>query len=79
LTCPSREQLSSYLLQVLDDDVRAYVAFHLETVGCPYCLANLHDLESLQREPAREVEARRRRIYASSVDLVQGRRDGPRR
>jgi hypothetical protein len=79
LTCPSREQLSSYLLQVLDDDVRAYVAFHLETVACAYCLANLHDLETLQREPAPETEARRRRIFTSSVDLVQGRRDGPRR
>jgi hypothetical protein len=77
LTCPSREQLSSYLLQVLDDDVRAYVAFHLETVACRYCLANLHDLEALQREPAPEAKARRRRIFTSSADLLQGCRDGP--
>src|SRR5450432_87277 len=42
LTCPSREQLSSYLLQVLDDDLHTYLTFHLETIGCRYCLANLH-------------------------------------
>src|ERR1700693_3764691 len=52
LSCPSREQLGSYLLQVLDPDLQDYVAFHLQTVACPYCLANLADLQTLQKEPA---------------------------
>jgi hypothetical protein len=77
LTCPSREQLSSYLLQVLDDDQHAYVAFHLETVVCRFCLANLHDLQALQQEPAPETKDRRRRIFTSSAGLLQGRREGP--
>ncbi len=52
LTCPSRETLGSYLLEVLDEDEQNYLAFHLQTVGCPYCLANLGDLQTLQQEPA---------------------------
>src|SRR4051812_33817246 len=46
LTCPPRDQLGSYLLEVLDDGLQQYVTFHLETVGCPYCHANLADLKA---------------------------------
>src|SRR4051794_38143360 len=48
LTCASREQLGSYLLQVLDDAEMDYLRFHLETIGCPYCVANLADLQCRQ-------------------------------
>ena len=72
LTCPSREQLSSYLLEVLDDDLRAYLAFHLETVACRFCVANLHDLRNLQQEAAPEVKELRRRIFTSSAELLKG-------
>src|SRR6266702_287843 len=34
LSCPSREELGSYLLQVLEVDLQEYIAFHLKTVGC---------------------------------------------
>ena len=49
LTCPSREQLGSYVLQVLDPGLQDYVEFHLKTIGCPYCQANLSDLECRQQ------------------------------
>src|SRR6266481_6413467 len=29
LTCPTREQIGSYLLEVLEPDVTAYIEFHL--------------------------------------------------
>ncbi len=78
LTCPSREQLGSYLLQVLDDGLQEYISFHLQTIGCAYCLANLADLKSLQREPAPRAEERRRRIFASSAGYLKPCRDGKR-
>ena len=34
LSCPPREQLGSYLLGVLDDDVQDYIQFHLQAIGC---------------------------------------------
>jgi DNA-binding phage protein len=76
LTCPSRETLSSYLLQVLDDDEQDYITFHLETVACPFCLANLADLEALQKEPAPKAKERRRRIFQTSAGFLQSTRDG---
>src|SRR5215470_9778399 len=43
LSCPSREQLGGFLLDALDPDWRAYIKFHLHTIGCSFCLANLAD------------------------------------
>jgi hypothetical protein len=75
LTCPPREQLGSYLLGVLDDAVQEYIKFHLNTVGCPFCLANLADLQALQKEPVPKAKERRRRYFQSSAGYLQACRD----
>jgi DNA-binding phage protein len=75
LSCPTREQLGSYLLQALDEGLQEYIAFHLETIACPFCLANLADLQALQREPAPKARERRRRIFESSAGYLQICRD----
>ncbi len=77
LTCPSREQLGSYLLQVLESEQKDYIDFHLQTVGCAFCQANLADLKALQDEPAPKVHQRRRRFFESSAGLLRACRDGP--
>jgi anti-sigma factor RsiW len=75
LTCPTREQLGSSLLGVLDDELRDYVDFHLKTIECPYCLANLADLQAMQREPAPQARERRRRYFQSSAGHLHVCRD----
>jgi hypothetical protein len=70
LTCPSREQLGSYLLQVLDDALQDYIDFHLRTVACPFCQANLADLQALQNDTSTRSTARRRRFYESSAGFL---------
>lgn len=70
LTCPSREQLGSFVLQVLDPGLQDYVEFHLKTIGCPYCLANLADLECRQQEANQRVHERRRRFFTSSAGYL---------
>jgi hypothetical protein len=71
LTCPTREQLGSYLLQVLDDAQQDYIQFHLETVACPFCQANLADLQALQHEATTRSTGRRRKFYESSAGFLQ--------
>jgi len=44
LSCPTREELSSYKEEALDPQRIDYIKFHLETVGCNACKANLADL-----------------------------------
>jgi hypothetical protein len=70
LTCPTREQLGSFLLQVLEADLQDYLDFHLHTLGCSYCLANLADLKAMQAEPPTRVTQRRRRFFESSAGFL---------
>ena len=67
LSCPSREHLGSYLLGALPEEAADYVAFHLKTIGCRLCRANLADLESQQAESHEVAETRRRKYFQSSV------------
>jgi hypothetical protein len=62
LSCPSREQLGQHLLGAAPPDLGEYVVFHLETIGCPYCLANLDDLKTVQKKavPAAKPAAGRK-------------------
>lgn len=75
LSCPTREQLGSYLLQVLDGGLHDYIEFHLRTIACPFCLANLADLESMQQEAPPRAKERRRRFFESSAGYLQAGRD----
>lgn len=70
LTCPSRQQLGSYLLDALDSDLASYIAFHLDVVECPFCQANLVDLKSQTDNSARASQTRQHRILRSSQHLL---------
>jgi len=72
LTCPTRQQLGSYLLDALDPDLGEYFRFHLEVVECPFCQANLADLEAQSVAPSAVHESRHRqqRILKSSEHLL---------
>jgi len=79
LSCPSREALGSFLLGAMLDQNAQYIQFHIETLGCRYCQANLEDLkakakaaeESAADTRAAEAVARRRKIFQSSVGRIQ--------
>jgi DNA-binding phage protein len=76
LTCPARQKLDAYLREALDEDEQDYFRFHLETVGCRYCLANKDDLENLQKEPPGKAKERRKRIVQGSAGYLSTGRDG---
>jgi hypothetical protein len=72
LTCPSRLQLGTYLLDALDPNLADYLTFHLEVVECPFCQANLEDLKA-QSEAATAAngsKTRQSRILQSSQHLL---------
>jgi hypothetical protein len=72
LTCPSRQQLGSHLLEALDPDLASYLTFHIEVVECPFCKANLEDLK-MQTQTAAAASAsrtRQHRFLQSSQHLL---------
>ncbi len=74
LSCPSRDELSQYLLGVLDDTAADYLRFHIEQVGCRYCAANLDDLRGAQAAAASGDDSshhRRRRYFETSAGQLR--------
>ena len=71
LSCPTREQLGSYLLGAMSDECARHVAFHVEVIGCRYCQANLADLREQQKGTELGV-ARRRKFFQSSAGYLKG-------
>jgi RNA polymerase sigma factor (sigma-70 family) len=68
LTCPKRTTLGGYLLGTLDAPWHAYVGFHLQTVACSFCGANLEDLQKQTRSDPRPL---RDRILQSTVGFFR--------
>lgn len=53
VSCPSRDQLGGFVLGAGDPELIDYIEFHLKTIGCPYCQANLDDLKKAAK-PAKK-------------------------
>jgi hypothetical protein len=70
LTCPTRQQLGSALLDALDPELAAYITFHLDVIECPFCQANLADLKAKTAQPSPATQHRRNRILKSSQHLL---------
>lgn len=70
VSCPTREQLGSFVLGALDEQHTAYITFHIKQVGCRLCSANLDDLERQQAERKDDVSSRRRKYYQSSAGYL---------
>ncbi len=73
LSCPTREQLGSYLLGVLEESVFGFVKFHLEVSGCRTCLANLEDLKTRQTDEPTAVDSRRKKYFQSSAGHLRSK------
>ena len=72
LSCPSRDQLGSYLMSVLDEGEEQFIRFHIEVSGCRICAANLDDLRRRQQETPDNTNLRRRKYFQSSAGYLRG-------
>lgn len=76
LSCPSREQLGSYVLGALEPEAEAYITFHLTQVGCRLCDANLSDLKRQRTEQQQDSQTRRRRYFQTSAGYLSQHKSG---
>jgi hypothetical protein len=71
LSCPTREHLGSFLLEVLPEEHARYVRFHVETIGCRYCSASVEDLR--QQHAATDLDdsnTRREKYFQTSAGYL---------
>ncbi|MCL5282280.1 MAG: sigma-70 family RNA polymerase sigma factor [Planctomycetes bacterium] len=67
-SCPKRNTIGAYMLGTLEPDWHQYVEFHLTTLGCRFCRANLDDLQNQSRETRQE--AFQARIMESTIGFL---------
>ena len=70
LSCPSRQDLGSFLLGLLPEEAANYITFHIEVAGCRYCQANRADLQNQQAEAQESAQTRRRKYFQSSAGYL---------
>ena len=70
LSCPSRTELGSFLLGTLDQARHDYIDFHVRTVGCRICVANLTDLEG-ELNKTDDAPRRRKKFFESSAGYLK--------
>ncbi len=69
ISCPTREELGSYLLGALEEAEHDYITFHLEVIRCSYCTSSAIDLSNASQSPTvdDQTAARRSRYFESSI------------
>ncbi len=75
LTCPNRETLQQYILEILDDAEQDYITFHLNVIGCPFCQANHTDLLASHHQSENDQARRRRMVKSTSSSLPKNEVD----
>jgi anti-sigma factor RsiW len=68
LSCPSRSTWALYVADGLGDALKRYLDFHLHTVGCRSCAANVDDL---RRGLDPEAPRRTRRVFETSIGRLK--------
>jgi RNA polymerase sigma factor (sigma-70 family) len=63
-SCPKRSTVGGFVLQTLDAPWQAYIDFHINRLGCPFCRANMEDLLQQNRHDPAPL---RQRIMQSTV------------
>ena len=64
-SCPPRAVWSAFVDGRLGDGLSQYLKFHVDTIGCRICAANLTDLQ--QTAGTSDSEGRVRKIFQSSA------------
>lgn len=70
LTCPKRSTIGAFLLEQIDPEWFDYIDFHLATLGCHFCRANLKDLK---HQKTVEESVFQEKIMASTIGFFTGR------
>ena len=70
-SCPERTTLGKYTLRILPENWDDFVRFHIETLGCTFCSANLADLQTTSESPVTNTQ--HKRFFDSTIGLLNQR------
>jgi RNA polymerase sigma-70 factor (ECF subfamily) len=68
-SCPKRNTIGAFHLGTLELEWKDYIDFHLHTLGCQFCLANLKDIEEQNKQ--KDSSKLCQRIMESTVGFLK--------
>lgn len=74
-SCPKRTTLGKYTLGILPPAWNDFIRFHVETLGCTFCIANLADLQA--PDPSSEASIQQNRLFTSTVGFFHHSQSRP--
>lgn len=72
-SCPPRAVLAGFVSGRLGDGLSQYLRFHMETIGCRVCEANVQDLRRMDADG--EGVERSRKIFQSSAGALRNHQE----
>lgn len=72
VSCPSRHWIARWVAGTLAEEPAAFVAFHVDEIGCEWCEANRDDLA---RQDEDQLEVLLESVQASTAQLLRSRVD----
>lgn len=70
LSCPQSSELGRYLLKALKPEQLDYIDFHLNTIACPFCQAQIEEMSAALAARDKESNIRRTRLFESSAGFL---------
>ncbi len=68
-SCPKRSTIGAFFLGTLDKNWNDYTDFHINTIGCRFCMANLEDIKTESaKKQSTQLQAK---IMQSTVGFLQ--------
>ena len=68
-SCPKRSTIGAFFLGTLDKQWHEYTDFHINTIGCRFCLANLEDIKTESEK--KQNDQLQTKIMQSTVGFLQ--------
>ena len=72
ISCPEEKELSDWRSGELDGPMEAYVAFHVEELGCPFCQATVGLEEVRSSDEGRRRVTRSRERVGEATSVLRG-------
>lgn len=67
-SCPKRSTLGKYILKILPPDWEDFITFHLVTLSCTFCNANLMELQTSGEVP--DKASQHMRLFNSTIGFL---------
>ena len=75
VSCPHNDLLRSFKDGSLSGGQAEYIAWHIDTAECPYCMASIDEIEATESDAGKrqELDQIKERLLSSTMTFLESR------